>query len=65
VKDFYLNTSMKKFEHMWLKLNNIPEEIIIKYKLPEIATEDRYIICKIQKGMYGLPHAGIFAQDLL
>ncbi len=56
---------MKKFEHMWLKLNNIPEEIIIKYKLPEIATEDRYIICKIQKGMYGLPHAGIFAQDLL
>jgi hypothetical protein len=38
VKDFYLNTPMKRFEYMQLKLINIPEEIIIKYKLHEIAT---------------------------
>jgi hypothetical protein len=38
VKDFYLNTPMKRFEYMQLKLNNIPEEIIIEYKLREIAT---------------------------
>ncbi len=30
-----------------------------------IATEDGYIYCKIQKGMYGLPQAGIIAQELL
>jgi hypothetical protein len=40
---------------MRLKLNIIPEEIIIKYNLHEIATKDGYVYCKIQKGMYDLP----------
>ena len=62
--DFYLNTSMKRFEYMRLKLNDIPEKIIIKYKLRDIAKEDWYVYCKIQKGMYGLPQAGIIVQDL-
>ncbi len=56
---------MKRFEYMWLKLNDIPEEIIIKYKLHEIATDDGYVYCKIQKGMYSLPQAGIITQDIL
>jgi hypothetical protein len=47
VKDFCLNTPMKRFEYMRLKLNNIPEEIIIEYKLCEIATEDGYVHYKI------------------
>jgi hypothetical protein len=38
VKDFYLNTPMKRFEYMQLKLDHIPEEIIIKYKLHEIVS---------------------------
>ena len=50
---------------MWLKLSDIPEEIIIEYKLHKIATKDGYVYCEIQKGMYGLPQAGIIAQDLL
>jgi hypothetical protein len=65
MKDFYLNTPMKRCEYMQLKLNVIPEEIIIQYKFHEIATEDGCVYCKIQKGMYGLPQAGIIAQDLL
>jgi hypothetical protein len=65
VKDFYLNTTMKRLEYIGLKLNGIPEEIIIEYKLREIAAEDGYVHCKIQKGMYGLPQARIIAQDLL
>ena len=50
---------------MRLKLTDIPEEIIIEYKLHEIATEDGYVYCEIRKGMYGLPQAGILAQELL
>jgi hypothetical protein len=50
---------------MQLKLSDIPEEIIIEYNLREIATEDGYLYCEIQKGIYGLPQAGIIAQDLL
>ena len=65
VKDFYLNTPMARYECMRLKLTDIPEEIIIKYNLQEIATEDGYMYCEIRKGMYGLPQAGITAQLLL
>jgi hypothetical protein len=50
---------------MHLKLSDIPEEIIEEYKLHEIASEDGYVYCKIRKGMYGLPQAGIIAQELL
>jgi hypothetical protein len=48
VKDFYLNTPMKRFEYMH-KLNDIPEEIIIEYKLREIAKEGGYFIAKFKK----------------
>jgi hypothetical protein len=65
VKDFYLNTPMKRCEYMRLKLTDIPEEILIKYYLHEIAASDGYVYCKIGKGMYGLPQAGKIAQELL
>jgi hypothetical protein len=65
VKDFYLNTPMKRYEYMRIKIKDIPEEVIEHYKLREIVTEDGYVYCEIRKGMYGLPQAGIIAQELL
>ncbi len=65
IKDFYLNMPMKRYEYMHLKLADIPEEIIEEYKLHEIVTDDSYVYCEIRKGMYGLPQAGIIAQELL
>ncbi len=65
IKDFYLNTPMARYEYMRLRLADMPEDVIAHYKLNKIATPDGYIYCKIQKGMYGLPQAGIIAQQLL
>ncbi len=65
IKDFYLNTPMARYEYMRLKLTDIPDEIIIEYKLREIASADGYVYCEIRKGMYGLLQAGIIAQKLL
>jgi hypothetical protein len=65
VKDFYLNTPMTRYEYMRIKLTDIPEEIIVEYKLREIATPDGFVYIEIRKGMYGLPQAGIIAQQLL
>jgi hypothetical protein len=65
IKDFYLNTPMKRPEFMKLKLSDIPEEVIEHYNLRELATPDEYVYCKVTKGMYGLPQAGIIAQELL
>ena len=65
IKDFYLNTPMKRPEFMKLKLSDIPEEVIEHYNLRELATPDEYVYCKVTKGMYGLPQAGILANKLL
>jgi hypothetical protein len=65
IKDFYLNTPMKCKEYMRLKITDIPDEIIMEYNLQELVTEDGYVYCAINKGMYGLPQAGIIAQELL
>eukprot|EP00804_Cyclotella_cryptica_P014910 CCRYP_000543-RA/>CCRYP_000543-RA protein AED:0.16 eAED:0.15 QI:0/0/0/1/0/0/2/0/870 len=64
IKDFYLNTPMARPEYMRLKLSDIPAAIIDLYKLRDIA-QDGYVFVRIQKGMYGLPQAGIIAQQLL
>jgi hypothetical protein len=65
IKDFYLNTPMTWYEYMQLRLADMPEDVVAHYKLNNIATPEGYIYCEIQKGMYGLPQAGIIAQQLL
>ena len=62
---FLLEHTNGKYKYMRLKLTDIREEIIIEYNLHEIATVDGYVYCEIQKRMYGLPQAGIIAQQLL
>jgi hypothetical protein len=61
IKDFYLNTPMKRPEYMRIKLSDIPEEIIDEYNLRELVDEEGYVYCEITKGMYGLPQAEIIA----
>ncbi len=65
IKDFYLNTLMARYKYMQLHIADMPDNIIEHYNLRDKATPDGYIYCKIQKGMYGLPQAGIIAQQLL
>jgi hypothetical protein len=56
---------MAWYEYMRLKLADMPEDVIEHYHLHDIAMPDGYVYCKICQGMYGLPQAGIFAQELL
>jgi hypothetical protein len=65
IKNFYLCMPMSRYEYMRLKLLDMPENVIEQYKLLNIATPDGYVYCKIRQGMYGLPQAGIIAQELL
>ena len=50
---------------MRLKLTDIPEEVIKEYNLTELATPDGWVYIEISRGMYGLPQAGIIAQEQL
>jgi hypothetical protein len=49
---------------MVINLLSLPQETIDKYDLIKIA-QDRKIYIEIQKGMYGLPQAGILTNKLL
>ena len=65
VKNFYLNTPMTRYEYYVRIKIDVPEAIIVEYKLREKVTTDGHVYVKIQKGVYGLPQAGILAQQLL
>ena len=56
---------MSRYEYMRLKLADMPGNVIEHHKLRDVATSDGYVYCKIRKGIYGLPQAGIIAQELL
>jgi hypothetical protein len=49
---------------MVINLASLPQETIEKYNLIELA-QDGKVYIEIQKGMYGLPQAGILANELL
>jgi len=55
---------MTRYHYVHIKINNIPEEIIVESNLQEKATNDGHVYIEIQKGMYGSPQAGILAQQL-
>ena len=67
VSNFYLNTPMKRYEYVKLRLSDIPDKVVRKYKLHETGkvASDGFVYVEVRKGMYGLPQAGILAQELL
>jgi hypothetical protein len=65
IKNFYLGTPMDRYEYMRIPINLIPDEIIEEYNLRDIVDADGYVYIEIQRGMYGLPQAGLLANRLL
>jgi hypothetical protein len=63
LNDFYLNTLMVRPEFMRMKLAELPKDFAQIYKLHDLANNNGFISIKIKKGMYGLPQAGILAQE--
>ncbi len=65
LKDFYLMTPMTRPKYMRMKLKDLPDEFVELYNLTNKVNFNGFIHIKIQKCMYGLPQAGILAQELL
>ncbi len=55
---------MPEPEYVCIKILDIPQEFINKYKLTGL-DRDGWIYFEIRKGCYGLPQAGILANNLL
>jgi hypothetical protein len=64
ITNFYVNTPLGRFEFMVINLASLPQETIDKYDLNELP-QDGKVYIEIQKGMYGLPQAGILTNELL
>jgi hypothetical protein len=64
LKNFYLDTPMPDPEYVCIKIADILEEFIEEYNL-QGHNRDGWIYFKICQGCYGLPQAGILANDLL
>jgi hypothetical protein len=65
IMDFYLNTPMAQYKYMQLQIADMPDNVIKHYHLTDLATPNGCVYCKIQKGMFSLPQAGIIVQQLL
>jgi hypothetical protein len=48
IKDFYLNTPLKRYEYICLKLSDIPADIITHYNLMDIAIPEGHVHCKVR-----------------
>jgi hypothetical protein len=64
IKNYYLGTPLPRFEYMKMLLSRIPEEIIDKYNLGDLAV-DGWVHIEIRKDMYRLKQAGLLANQLL
>jgi hypothetical protein len=64
LKNFYLDTPMPDPEYVRIKITDISTEFIEEYKLAG-TDRDGWIYFEIRRGCYGLPQAGILANDLL
>ena len=65
IQDFYLHTPMAQSEYLRLKLSDLPNSVVQHYNLEDKATRDGYMYVDIKRGMYGLPQAGLIAQQLI
>ena len=55
---------MARYENMRLPISIISQEIIDQYKLMDLV-HNGYVFIETHQGMYGLPEAGILANQLL
>ena len=50
---------------MRLKLSDLPKSGVQHYHVENKSTRDGYVYVEIKRGIYGLPQAGLIAQQLL
>ncbi len=65
IKNYYLGTPLADKEYMKIHISLTPQEIIDEYDLTKYVDDKGFVYVEISKGMYGLPQAGILANQQL
>eukprot|EP01036_Dinobryon_divergens_P061892 gene61892-biopygen31968 len=64
IKDFYLMTPLPRPEYIRVPLKFLSQKILGKHNLHQYI-HNNSVLFEVTKSMYGLPHAGKIAQDVL
>ena len=64
IVDYYLGTPLPRSEYLHIPLKFIPDDVLAKHSLG-VYVADGAILFEVLKGMYGLPQAGLLAQQRL
>jgi len=64
IENFYPGTPTDRYEYMRIPAKDIPADIMEQYN-PAPLVHNGHVLTEIQKGMYGLPQAGILAYNRL
>ena len=64
IKDFYLMTPLPRPEYIRIPLKFLSPKILTKHNLSQYIYNNS-VLFEVTKSMYGLPHAGKIAQDVL
>ena len=54
LKDFFLNTPMKRPEFLRIHSRYLSQDLRKEYKLDSLIDSDGYVYCQVNKGIYGL-----------
>eukprot|EP00956_Cyclotella_meneghiniana_P017716 scaffold29109_cov56-Cyclotella_meneghiniana.AAC.5 len=65
ISNFYLMTPLLRPEYLRIKMADLPDEIIQEYRLRKLVNAKGFVFVEVTKGMYGLPQAGLLANELL
>ena len=61
IKDYYLNTPLPRPEYLRIALKFIPPTTMSEYNLQSYVPNNA-VLFEVNKGMYGLPQAGLLAR---
>jgi Reverse transcriptase (RNA-dependent DNA polymerase) len=64
IKDYYLNTPLPRPEYLRISSKFLPSAVIQQHNLQQFLHNDT-VLFQVNKGMYGLPQAGLLAQQRL
>ena len=64
IKDFYLMTPLPRPEYIRIPLKFLSQKVLDKHNLHQYIYNNS-VLFEVTKSMYGLPHAGKIAQDVL
>ena len=65
ISNFYITTPLKQPEYIRIHVRDIPDEIIIEYKLKKKTDAKGVVYIITNRGMYGLPHSGLISNEIL